>query len=332
MFKKIDKVLLAHCPRNDGIGRYVINLSKSAHIDVSYSKNILSPLNLFKVYFRRKVVHFPHFVVPIFKMPWQKFVTTIQDITPLLSTELSPIKRSYIFLRIVVSLHRSDHIIFTSEYVARCCKEMFNMKFDYSIIPLGVDFDFFSSGIQGSRFTYPYFLIVGRRNKHKNIINMLKAFSQARIDKRTRIVFTGPLSNNEHELDGSIKKLGLKNRAVFLEKVTDRDLVILYNNAKALLFVSKLEGFGLPILEAMSAKCPVVTSKSASLPEVAGDCAILVDPHNIIKIRQAIETCDQKKFSKVMLSAAQNRASTFTWERTVQKTLFVYKKVTGGIK
>ena len=83
------KPLIAEAPLKDGIGRYVQNIKKYSETDVSYSKNILNPLNLFKVHFKYKVIHFPHFVTPLIKLPGQKYITTIQDITPLLIKDLN---------------------------------------------------------------------------------------------------------------------------------------------------------------------------------------------------------------------------------------------------
>ena len=320
-------MLIAQSPNSDGIGRYVENLSKLVVCTVRYTSNVLSPLNLFYIYRGFKIVHFPHFVTPLVKLPGQVFVTTIQDITPLYSDELNRLRKLYIYTRIYISFLRSDHIIFTSKYVRDDCKNKFKFKKKYTVIPLGVDYEKFSLCKQKVAIINEYFLIVGRRNKHKNILNMVRAFANADIDKTCSLVFAGQLSEHENLLRAEIKKLNLEDRVKFIGDVEDGHLIALYQNAVSLLYVSHLEGFGLPVLEAYAAGCPVITSTTASLPEVSGGLATLVHPNDINGIADAIEYHFKNKCVGDLIESAKKHAQSYTWESTAEKTSEVYLKL-----
>lgn len=327
MFMHKNNVVIANAPKNDGIGRYVNSIKIYLSCQVRYTSRILSPWNLFSLYLFHKIVHFPHFVTSIIKLPNQKFITTIQDITPLVSDDLNKIKKLYIFMRVYISFLMSDHIIFTSEYVKNCCLQKFKIRGSYSVIPLGVNYHFFSQKTSKISKDGEYFLIVGRRNKHKNTINMLRAFAQADIDNSCSLIFTGELMEYEKELCEEICNLSIGNRVKFLSDVNDESLVALYQNAVALLFVSKLEGFGLPVLEAFAASCPVITSTTASLPEITGGFAIYADPEDQNAIMQAIENVYRTGIDTYQIERANLLAKTYSWENTAKKTSEIYMKI-----
>ena len=321
----MNKILIAQSPHNDGIGRYVDSISKFLDVDVSHTENILKLTNFFKIYFGYKIVHFPHFVTPIFKLPGQKFITTIQDITPIMTNDLNFIKRLYIWLRIYFSLKRSDHIVFTSKYVQNCCLEKFKVAFNYSIIPLGVDFDYFDKDLEPVYKDSRYFLIVGRRNKHKNVPNMITAFSKANIPEDIKLIISGKLSSKDDDLLELIDTLQIRDRIYFWGETSDFELISLFKYTMGLLFVSKFEGFGLPVLEGMAAGCPVITSNAASLPEVAGDCATLVDPDSISSITAAIEVHSQSNQIVELKKRGHDRAKLFSWSNTSTATQLLYE-------
>jgi alpha-1,3-rhamnosyl/mannosyltransferase len=114
----------------------------------------------------------------------------------------------------------------------------------------------------------------------------------------------------------------------FLGFVSEEELIALYNRASAFVFPSRYEGFGLPILEAMACGCPVICSNTTSLPEVAGDAALLIDPQDPVALAEAIATIltDQERRTRLGLAGIQ-RAGAFTWTRTAEQTLAVYREV-----
>ena len=321
------KVLIAQNPYKDGIGRYVDNISRFLKVDILYTKNILSLKNFFQIYFGYKIVHFPHFVAPLLKLPGQKFITTIQDITPILTKDFNLLKRIYIWIRIYFSLIQSDHIIFTSQYVRDCCLKKFKVKFNYSIIPLGVDFDQFNRDLGPVYKDSQYFLIIGRRNAHKNVPNMIKAFSKANISKDVKLIITGRLSPKDNYLIELIRELQIEERIQFWGETSDLQLVSLLKYTTGLLFVSKFEGFGLPVLEGMAAGCTVITSNTASIPEVAGNCAYLVDPDDILGIILAIESATQSIQVEQLKKCGRDRAKLFSWRKTSKATEILYESL-----
>jgi len=120
----------------------------------------------------------------------------------------------------------------------------------------------------------------------------------------------------------------LTKEIVFTEYVPDNDLPALYNAASVFVFPSLYEGFGLPPLEAMACGTPVVTSKVSSLPEVTADAAFLVDPFNIEEIKNSIDlVLSDQRLASSLRKKGLERAALFTWEKTAEKTLAVYREL-----
>lgn len=115
------------------------------------------------------------------------------------------------------------------------------------------------------------------------------------------------------------------NKVKYLGYVNDKDLPALYNGARALVYASLYEGFGLPILEAMACGCPVVTSNISSMPEVAGDAAVLVHPEEITEITKGIEIALFER--EKLVRKGFERVKKFSWKKVAQETLGVYKEV-----
>ena len=124
-------------------------------------------------------------------------------------------------------------------------------------------------------------------------------------------------------------KLGKKVR--FLGRVTDLELVSLYSMADVFAFPSFFEGFGIPPLEAMACGTPVITSNVSSLPEVASNAALLVNPHNIDEIAQAItHLLEDEQLRMELQKKGYQRAQQYTWDKSAQKMLHVYEQLYNG--
>ena len=118
------------------------------------------------------------------------------------------------------------------------------------------------------------------------------------------------------------------NLLKFLGYVEENNLPSIYNGARFFMYPSIYEGFGLPVLEAMSSKVPVLTSNVSSLPEVAGDAAMMVDPYSEKEIYDAsISLLENENLRKELQVRGTERSNLFTWENTAFKTLDVYKEV-----
>ena len=135
-----------------------------------------------------------------------------------------------------------------------------------------------------------YLLYVGSVKKHKNITGIIKAMALLKRQQgiSCRLLVVGKKDNAYEELKKTISDLKLTKEVFFSGYVRDEELPYLYRAAKMLVYPSLWEGFGIPVVEAMSCACPVVCSHIASLPEVAGNAAVYVDPHNISAISNAI--------------------------------------------
>jgi glycosyltransferase involved in cell wall biosynthesis len=119
----------------------------------------------------------------------------------------------------------------------------------------------------------------------------------------------------------------LKNRIHFIGRQSDETLRDLYCGATALVFPSLYEGFGLPILEAMSCGTPVITSRISSMPEVGGDAAIYIDPHESDSLVSALEEFENKRHDhQALRDASLRQADKFSWERCARETLATYAR------
>ena len=122
--------------------------------------------------------------------------------------------------------------------------------------------------------------------------------------------------------------MNLGERIIFLDFVSETDLPLLYNAASVFVYPSLYEGFGLPLLEAMACGVPVITSNKSSLPEIAGEAGILVNPEDAGEMREAIiSVLDDDSMKQEMIRKGLERAKTFSWERCARETLRLYKKL-----
>ena len=130
-----------------------------------------------------------------------------------------------------------------------------------------------------------------------------------------------------------VKEAGLENRVKFLGHVEDHDLPTLYSGCEVFVYPSLYEGFGFPVLEAMACGVPVITSRVSSLPEVADDAAVLIDPYDIISIRDAMmETLTDKNKNIELREKGLKRVSIFSWTKTAQQTLSLYESIVKSYK
>ena len=178
----------------------------------------------------------------------------------------------------------------------------------------------------------PFLLFVGRLEPRKNLDRILRAFAASDEAARSdhRLVLCGPAADEAEagRWRQLADELGVASRIAVTGYVPRDVLHALYHGATALLMPSLAEGFGLPVLEAMVSGCPVITSTTTSLPEVAGDAALLVDPEETDEITAALDKllCDSG-LREDLTSRGKRRASQFTWAATASKTVSVYESV-----
>jgi glycosyltransferase involved in cell wall biosynthesis len=191
-------------------------------------------------------------------------------------------------------------------------------------IPIGVDPRAFSlSGRAKRRF----FLCVGTITVRKNIPVLLDAFASIRERTKTELVVVGTPEYGARDVMERLGEPGVR----YLARVDDEELSALYQDAMALVYPSRYEGFGLPLLEAMAAGCPVITTTGGALPEVVGDAGLLVEPGSVAALAGAMEcVADDPDLRSKLARMGLARAREFTWERTAARTIEVYEEAARG--
>lgn len=178
-----------------------------------------------------------------------------------------------------------------------------------------------------------FVLYVGDLNWNKNIPGLIKAF-QATNSEELKLVLVGKAFQDQNlkelkELKDLIKKLKLEDKVMMLGFIPVKDLVAIYNQAAAYCQPSFYEGFGFPVLESMACGCPVACSKRASLPEIAGQAAIFVNPKDPTDIAQGLKKVldFSKEERQKIVEKGLAHARQFSWQKTARETLSVYREV-----
>ena len=177
----------------------------------------------------------------------------------------------------------------------------------------------------------PYVLMVGTLEPRKNHVRALHAFEAlADAFPTLRFALAGDWGWRSAPIRRALEASPARHRIHVLGRVAAADLRTLYAGARVLAFPSLYEGFGIPILEAMAAGTPVLTSEVSSMPEVSGDAALLVDPHSVGSIRAGLERLlTDEPLRARLVAAGRARERTFTWARTARQTLDVYHSAAG---
>lgn len=195
----------------------------------------------------------------------------------------------------------------------------------------GVSRERFFPGEQGSNFVREaglipgeYFLTVGRLEPRKNHANLIRAWARLPMP-RPRLVITGEKHFGYDEALRLRESLALTTEVMLLDRVSDEHLPAYFRNAKAFVYCSWAEGFGMPIIEAMASGVPVVSSASTALREVCGEGALLVDPADVNAIRDAILAVDsQRDLRERLIRCGLERARNYTWTRAAKIVREVY--------
>jgi glycosyltransferase involved in cell wall biosynthesis len=173
-----------------------------------------------------------------------------------------------------------------------------------------------------------YILFVGTLQPRKNLIRLVKAFADCRSPiADCRLVIAGKKGWLYQEIFRRVEELGLEKKVVFTGYVPEGDLPALLSGAHLFVFPSLYEGFGLPVLEAMACGTPVVCSNASSLPEVAGDAALMVDPLDVEGLATAMErVLSDEELRAELTERGFKQARKFSWERCARETLAVLER------
>jgi glycosyltransferase involved in cell wall biosynthesis len=265
-------------------------------------------------------------------------VFTLYDLTFLKFPEAHlPLNRWYSRLMAPRGLRASTAVIAISDSTKRDAVAAYGLPADHiQVIPLGVDARFrpvdsvAAEGIR-SRYRLPdrFLLAVGTIEPRKNLITLLNVYhSLVDAVPDVKLVIVGKRGWRADAFYDRIRELGLGDRVILPGFVPDDDLPAIYSCAEALAFPSIYEGFGLPVLEAMACGTPVVCSNTSSMPEVAGQAAVLLAPDDVRGWTLALhQIVTDAPFRFDLRQRGLARAARFTWESTARQTQAVYEEV-----
>lgn len=313
-----------------GIGIFAEEVNKiCGYKSAGFSGKPFSPIDSFKtalksIFIKDSVIFYPGYIPPMFSTV--PFVFTIHDLNHLDRPENSSIAKRLFYKFIIKNACRRAKYIFTvSDFSKNRILEWSGVDSGKVInVGNGVSKEF-NPDVTGDYYTFDYILCVSNRKSHKNEIRTVQAFSEANLSKDIKLVFTGKPND---EIEKHIKECNLVDRVFFTGYVHEEKLPSLYKGAKALVFVSLYEGFGLPVIEAMASGTPVVTSKTTSLGEVAGDAALQVNPENTIEIAFALNRVIlDDDLRQNLVEAGFNQAKKYSWEEVSSKVKSYLDKV-----
>ena len=292
------------------------------------------------------IYHSPNYFIPFRAFPRNgrrtpRCVVNVHDVIPLVMPDAVPRSRKRrlfpLYRRLMREVGaRADAIVTGSQCARNDILEHLAIPCDHSrqvvSIANGVAKRFTPSAHQ-STSSGRSVLYVGRRDPYKNLVSLVEAFAlllQRGINDITlRVV--GPPDDRYPEAVHRARDLGVNDRVIWVNYVTDDELVKEYQQASVLALPSQYEGFGLPVLEAMACGTPVVCSDRSSLPEVAGEAARLVDPGSPSAMADAIaEILANPETARELREKGLIRASMFSWEKTARETIGLYRAVFSG--
>jgi glycosyltransferase involved in cell wall biosynthesis len=339
--KEIDKEneYILFCDRNS-ISQvpYADNFSKRV-----ISESIFSSFHqlFFSISLKKQsldIFHSPHFIFPLFLSC--SSVVTIHDLIPLVFPSSMPSKLGRFYYQKVNSkvAKKTKIIIAVSNSTKKDLLEQFDVPEEkIRVIYNGVaeSFDVIENETLLDEVKKKYkirskvLLSVGNPKPHKDWLGLIEAFARLGSEAQDyQLVLVGSRDPRYPKIDQLIKKLHLEDRVVITGFVKESDMPLLYNSADVFIFPSLYEGFGLPVLEAMACGTPVLCSNFSSLPEVAGDATLMFDPNDKNSLIEGIENLlSDEKLKKDLSEKGLKRAKLFSWEKTAQQTLEVYREI-----
>jgi glycosyltransferase involved in cell wall biosynthesis len=287
------------------------------------------------------LLHVPHFNIPLlYRRP---LVVSIMDVIHLRSPEYRNLLSSFLYAWPMLSAaaRRADHIITVSNYSKTQIMETLGApESKISVVHCGVGAQFHTdtaharsrSAAEILGIRRPYLLYVGNLKPHKNVVTLLRAFAHLRNDGKIphSLLIVGDDARWKHSIVEECERLGIRDSTVIVPYVVPELLPKIYAGADLLVMPSTVEGFGLPVLEAMACGTPVLSSSAASLPEVAGDAALYFDPasHEELAL-QVFRILQSNDLSESLRDLGLQRVKKFSWQESNRKHMEVYSQLLG---
>ncbi|HSW46436.1 MAG TPA: glycosyltransferase family 1 protein [Phycisphaerae bacterium] len=272
--------------------------------------------------------------------PWAgPIVSTFHDLSVLRHPEWHPPDRVRWYDRdLRAGIGRTTHFITVSEFTKREMVDLLGLPAErITVIPLGVRAVFHPRPAEEVRswladrgWPTEYFLYAGTIEPRKNVAGLLAGYAllSTFMRRQTSLVLAGVTGWGRQTVNDWIAGHGLVGQVRILGYVDDETLARLYVGARALVWPTLYEGFGLPPLECMACGTPVITSQLASLPEVVGNAGLLVDPRNVRELADAMNRIlDDPGLGERLRSEGLDRASRFTWQRCARAHADVYRRM-----
>lgn len=264
-------------------------------------------------------------------------VLTVHDLSFVRVPETtSPRLKAYLDVAVPKSVKRADYVLADSQATKDDLVDLYQISPDkISVLLSGVDRRFVRvndrSSVLTTRNRYhfgsrPYIFSIGTVQPRKNYGRLIQALGAIRAEGYDiDLVIAGGRGWLEDPIYETISKLKMDEHVHFIGFASEEDLPLLYSGAECVVFPSLYEGFGLPVLEGMACGTPVITSNISSLPEVAGDAALLVNPYDTDAITDAIrQILSDQTLRMTLIQKGYNRAKQFSWEAAAEKLKQIY--------
>jgi glycosyltransferase involved in cell wall biosynthesis len=290
---------------------------------------------------RADLLHEPHYVLP--PLTRCRTVVTIHDCIHLRFPEYLPSRAAFAYAHAMIRLaaRKADRVLTVSDASKRDILHYTGVRPEKVVVvhngldarfAAAPDADAMDRVRQRFQLDHPFVLYVGNIKPHKNLERLIAAFASMRADgpEGLKLVVIGDETSKHPALRQAVHRHRLDKHVRFFGFQPAATLVTFYRLARAFVFPSLYEGFGLPPLEAMANETPVVTSNLSSLPEVAGDAAVLVDPYDVASIAEGIRRAvTDEPLRQQLIARGRARAREFSWARAAADTLAVYREVLG---
>ena len=286
---------------------------------------------------RVDLLHSPDHVAPN-RLGWES-VVTVQDLSFLAHPEVFSSASILYYTQVFRTLSHAARVVTVSDFTRNEVLNRTSIDPErVTTIHMAADPAYFPRSDTAcasvrSRLDTPdsFILVVGTIEARKNLERVVEAYALLPRKDRPHLVFAGGRGYQYDRVIETVQKHRLEDQVKFLGLLSDEELPMLYSSAVCLLFPSRYEGFGLPILEAMACGCPVITSNFGSMAEVAGDAGILVDPNSAEAIADGITSLlADSALRDRMVVQGHARVKQFSWRTAAQQTLAVYREAVGA--